>query len=198
MCADRLRLFVAADIPHEIKMAIADAIASLKEGSPGGRWVKPENLHITLKFIGEFEKEGLERLANEILAVAKRFAPFAVCLGGCGAFPSPARARVLWIGMTEGGGEAAAIARKLDARLEKVGVKRENRDYRGHLTLARLKNPVDCRALLEELASDVVGLGRLSFRVEGLTLYHSVLGPSGPAYTVLREFALEGGAGGKD
>ncbi len=198
MCADGLRLFVAADIPREIRKAVAGVIEPLKARVPGGRWVKPENLHITLKFIGEYEKEALERLSNHILAATRKSVPFVVCLGDCGAFPSPARARVLWVGMTEGGEEAAVLARRLDARLERAGVRREGREYRGHLTLARLKNPVDCRMLMEELAHGMRDLGGMPFRVEVITLYRSVLGPSGPTYTPLREFVLGGGEGEKD
>ena len=197
MCADRLRLFVAADVPDEIREIIQRAVEPLKARVPGGRWVRPENLHLTLKFIGEYGEEGLERLSDAIEAAASRSAPFKVCLGSCGAFPAPGKARVLWVGMTRGGEEAARLAGKLDARLERVGVKREGRGFRGHLTVARLKSPHDCMVFLEDLAANMEGASRFPFEIDRLTLYRSILGPSGPAYTALREFALGGEARGE-
>lgn len=198
MCAERLRLFVAADIPREHRDSIACALEPLKEKVPGARWVKPDNLHLTVKFIGEYGEDGLERLSNEIEAAAGRCAPFVACLGRCGAFPSPGKARVLWVGMERGEEEAAVVARRLDARLERAGVRREGRGYRGHLTVARLKTPADCGAFLEELAARMEEAGGLAFEVEKLTLYRSILSPSGPTYVALRRFALGGEGRGED
>lgn len=197
MCAEKkLRLFVAADIPPLVREAVSGALEPLKEKVPGGRWVRPENLHITLKFIGDYGEERLERLSNEITAAAARCAPFTVRLGKCGAFPSRSRARVLWVGMTEGGEEAAAAAGKLEARLEKAGVKREGRDYRGHLTVARLREPFDCSGFLVELAANMERVESIAFEVGELTLYRSILSPSGPTYVALRVFSLGGDGGG--
>ncbi len=195
MSADRLRLFVAADIPDEARAIIASAIDEFRLDVAGARWVEPRNLHITLKFIGYYEEEGIGRLSKQLHAAAERAAPFEAVLGGCGAFPSPGRVRVIWVGMADGVEGAAALARKLDARLEREGVKREERPFRGHLTLARLRQPRDCTALLEDMGARLERLREMAFGVKEMALYRSVHSPRGPIYDVLERIKLGGAAG---
>ena len=197
MSASKLRLFVAVDVPGEVRERISSALEGTREEVTGARWVKPQNLHLTLKFIGDYGEEGIARLSNQIHAAAARAPAFTAALGGCGAFPAPRRARVIWIGMARGSEEAAEVARKLDARLEKAGVKREERPFRGHLTLARLRQPVDCAPYLEVLGSRLEGLQEMAFAVEEVVLYRSILGPQGPTYVALERMRLEGACGEK-
>jgi 2'-5' RNA ligase len=192
MSAERLRLFVAMDISGDARELLSETIESFRHRIEGARWVKAQNLHMTLKFIGDYGEEGMERLSNEIRATAERCRAFRAALGGCGAFPSPGKARVLWVGMHEGGEEAGAVARKLDSRLEKVGIKRENRPFRGHLTLARMKRPGDCAAYLEDMGDRLEGLRDMVFDVGEIVLYRSVLSPQGPTYTALERAGLKG------
>ncbi len=187
-----MRLFVAVDVPGEIKEKVAAAVGEIGPDAAGVRWVKPENLHITLKFIGDYGEERLGDLIEEVRATARLCDGFTVSLAGCGAFPSRGRARVLWLGMARGGEEAAAAARKLDSRLERVGVKREERGFRSHLTLARLRNPADCSACLLRLEEKLKGLEEKSFEVEEMVLYRSILGPHGPTYIPLEGARLGG------
>jgi RNA 2',3'-cyclic 3'-phosphodiesterase len=192
MSASKLRLFTAVDIPEEIREVISGAVQNLQEEVEGVRWVKSQNLHLTLKFIGNFETEKLERLIQEIQTVAERSARFTAALGGCGAFPSTKKARIVWIGMTNGGDEAGIIARKIDKRLERLGVEREDRSFSSHLTLARLKQPRDCSGQLENLDRKLKGLPEMAFVVSEVTLYQSHLGPQGPTYNQLRRLNLGG------
>jgi len=197
MSGERLRLFVAADIPLEIRELLDSTMKRLRGEGIDARWVKPENLHLTLKFIGEYGEEGLERLSREIHKAAERSGPFEAVLGGCGAFPSRRKARVIWVGMSDGVDDAAAIARKLDSRLEKAGVKREQRQFRGHLTLARLRRPQDCTEVLESMSGMLEGLQDLPFRVEEIRLFRSILKPQGPMYVELEKVTLGGESGEK-
>jgi RNA 2',3'-cyclic 3'-phosphodiesterase len=192
MSASNLRLFVAVDIPEEIREVISCAVQNLKGEVEGARWVKSQNLHLTLKFIGNFEEDRLDRLISEIYKVTERSMRFTTALGGCGAFPSTKKARVIWIGMTNGDDEAGTIARKIDKRLERLGIEREGRPFRSHLTLARLKQPRDCTSQLENLDSGLKGLPKMSFDVGEITLYQSDLGPQGPTYNSLRRLSLGG------
>ena len=192
MSDKKLRLFVAADIPGEARELIYATVQGLRTEVVDARWVKPTNLHLTLKFIGEYGEEGLHRLSNELRAAAERCRAFKAALGGCGAFPSQRKARVIWVGMYTGVEEAGAIAKKLDARLRKIGVKREERLFRGHLTLARLKRPCDCTDVLEDMADRLKGLQDLSFEVEEIVLYRSILSPQGPMYNALERIRLGG------
>lgn len=187
----RLRLFVAADLPGEVRERIASA-AEAARTLEGARWVKAENLHLTLKFIGDYEEDKLERLREEVAAAAALCTGFTAALGGCGAFPSHSRARVLWLGMARGEEEAAATARKLDSRLERLGVKREERPFRGHLTLARLRIPSDCSSWLEGLEERLKDLRDMDFEVGEIVLYRSILGPQGPTYVPVERAPLKG------
>lgn len=188
----KMRLFVAADIPAEVRRLLSDMVEEVRYEIEGARWVKAGNLHLTLKFIGEREDDSLERLKNEIRVAAERGNPFSATLGGCGAFPSPGKARVIWVGMEEGVEEAAKVAGKLDSRLAKAGVERDKRRFRGHLTLARLRKPRNCAALLNDMEAKLKGLSGMPFPVAEVVLYRSVLGPQGPTYTALESFKLGG------
>ncbi len=187
-----LRLFVASDIPSEVKAIIASAGERTRASLPVARWVKTENLHLTLKFIGAYPEEDVGVLSNELRETGGRCAPFEAALGGCGAFPSPGKARIIWVGMTRGVAGAEAVARKLDARLDKVGIAREGRPFRGHITIARLKQPGDCRTILDDLGKDLAGLLDMTFIVDEVVLYRSILGPQGPTYIALDRIALGG------
>ena len=190
MGGERLRLFVAMDITEEARRTIAACVERHGSGLAEARWVRPENLHITLKFIGEYEEEKLGRLSNEIRETAALCRAFRAALGGCGGFPSRKKARVIWVGMEAGQAEAAAIAAKLDSRLERVGVKREDRPFKGHLTLARLRKPVDCSPLLDKMEVELQHLAEMPFEVRKMTLYRSILGPGGPRYLPLERVDL--------
>ena len=188
----KMRLFIAMDVPEEIKGAISVAMEDLRRSVEGVRWVKPENIHLTMKFIGDYEEEKLERLEEEVVKAALRSPRFTALLGGCGAFPSPAKARVIWVDMRKGGEEAAVAARKVDSRLGKIGIKRDSRPFRGHLTLGRLKKPRDCSDMIERMEKDLQGLFDMPFDVREMVLYRSILRPEGPTYIPLRRVELVG------
>ncbi|MDY6794220.1 MAG: RNA 2',3'-cyclic phosphodiesterase [Actinomycetota bacterium] len=187
---NKIRLFVAVDIPGEIRDVLGDLIEDNKKTAEGARWVRPENLHLTLKFIGNQDENRLERLRSEVRTAAERSRAFTVLLGGCGAFPSPYKARVIWVGMESGIEEARNVAGKLDSRLAKAGVEHEKRQFRGHLTLARLKRPSNCSSLLEDMADGLRDLSHMPFRVDEIVLYRSTLGSEGSTYTVLERMVL--------
>lgn len=190
-----LRLFVALDLPEGVRERIAAAVKKKAGLLPQARWVKEENLHLTLKFIGEYPEEKVERLEGILEKKALEHRPFTASLRGCGGFPSPGRARVIWVGMGKGEEEAASLASGLDSGLTRVGVKREARPFRGHLTLARLKNPMDCCSWLASLEEELSGLEEMDFQVREITLYRSVLSPQGPTYFPVRRFELGGEEG---
>ncbi|MDI6872923.1 RNA 2',3'-cyclic phosphodiesterase [Candidatus Solincola sp.] len=187
---ERIRLFVALDLPEEVRERIVTAARKHAGLLPQARWVRKENLHLTLKFIGEYPGRKVEKLVTIVEGETAKKEPFTASLRGCGGFPSPGRARVIWVGMEKGEKEAAALAAELDAGLAKAGVKRETRPFRGHLTLARLRNPADCSSWLASLEEDLAGLEEMDFRVEDITLYRSILSAEGPTYVPLRRFEL--------
>lgn len=194
MSGSNIRLFVAVDIPDETRETIAAAAAELRDEMTAARWVSPENLHLTLKFIGYYPEDRLDRLARELRESGGRCTSFTAALGECGAFPSARSGRVIWVGLSQGTEGAGAVAGKIDSRLEKLGVKREGRPYRGHITLARMRQPGNCEAVVDRLSSSLEELRHRPFEVDEIVLYRSILRPQGPQYVALEKMALGGRA----
>src|SRR5437763_1068853 len=129
-----MRVFIGLDIPGEIRARISEYLHRIRELAPDARWVRTESLHVTLQFIGE-ATEGRVEAMQEALGQIK--APsFEVEFGNVGFFPNPRSARVFWIGI-HASDALPQLAATIDGRLEKLGVAREEKVYKPHLTLAR-------------------------------------------------------------
>jgi 2'-5' RNA ligase len=187
--AKPLRLFVAADIPPEIRDTIATAAEPLKKELPRARWVPPENWHVTLKFLGRTWPRLLSWVSESIGTMAKKQRPFASTLTGLGVFPSARRARVLWAGLDDGGRRFAGMASELDSALEQE-FKPEKREFTPHLTIARFAPPVQ---MPEEMLETV--FQEAEFLVDRVVLYRSHLRRPAPVYEPLQEFMFSGTQG---
>lgn len=186
------RAFIAIEIPAEIKKTIAAQTAALRsEQAQNLRWVSSENMHLTLKFLGEFSQENLERMFQEMQQEAAQVSPFEIASGGLGCFPNPRQARVLWIGL-----RAPAVLGKLVSRLDaaaaRLGCLLEERPFTAHLSIGRVKEGLPAQELTRlqtSMAVHPVGeTGR--FMVENLTLFRSELRPQGSLYTPLNHARL--------
>ena len=184
MSEDTLRCFLAIELDTSVREALARSAEALERELPDARWTPAENLHLTLKFLGELAQSAVERLAEHAEAKLAASAPFEATLAGLGAFPHAREARVLWIGVSKGGAALARIARKLDSSAARFGVAREKRPYQSHLTLARLREPSPI--LLERLAAPEP----LHVAVERVTLFESRLTPSGARHIPLARLQL--------
>ena len=184
-----LRLFAAVDIPARVQDAVDLAIAAWKERFPDARWVAPENRHVTVKFLGRTYPRLVDRVHQGCRAVADRVRPFRVRADGLGVFPSPGRARVLWIGLHDREGGFRALASALDRELERY-FPAEKRPFTAHLTVARFNPPVRLAEHTQAMAD--VPVEAQPFRVTSLILYRSHLSPRGARYEPLQRFALRG------
>ena len=182
---EKLRLFLAVDVPRSHLETIAEAVAHLKEAWTDARWTPIENQHLTLKFLGWVAGDRLDEVVQACAAVTERHSAANLALEDLGAFPSARRVRVLWVGVEDPAGSLAALAAGLEGAFGPLGFKREERPFTAHLTLARFKTP---RRIPEGLPS--LGLGPLGFDVSELVLYRSHLSSRGPRYEVLRTFPL--------
>ena len=176
-----IRAFIAIDLPAEVKQALGDVAAALAAGVPRGavRWVRPEQIHLTLRFLGDTPIDRLPALAAALDDVAGRHSPFVLRLTTTGCFPNARRPRVVWVGL---GGEAAALAALvagLNTALGALGLPPEDKPFRAHLTLGRVK---DERAAQEIDWSAAVPA--LNVPVAAIRLIESQLRPDGPVYTV--------------
>jgi 2'-5' RNA ligase len=188
---DKLRLFVAADLPEDLKENIRGETACMPQ-EKDLKWVKPFQLHFTLKFLGYLEEEKASLVAGYIEKAARDCPPLFLRLEGCGAFPTPAKARVVWLGCKGDTEALSALALKLDHKMTKVGVEKEKRPFRAHLTLARCRNPRDVSGIIDNWQDWLAEREDLDFSVDAVILYRSILDASGPTYVKLGEFALRG------
>lgn len=180
-----LRLFVAIELPDDVKAALT----GLKTDIPGAAWVRPNAMHLTLKFLGD----GIdERRVPELIGAlgSVRGAPFALAVRGVGRFPPGERkpARVLWAGL-DAPRALPALAGDIERAVEPLGFPPEGRPFSPHLTLARLKT-ADAGPALGRFLARHAGLRAEPFPVDSVHLFASQLGPQGPAYSRLARFPL--------
>src|SRR5439155_19781307 len=169
--ARALRLFVAVDIPEEVRRRLAAAVERLHDARPGARWVVRVNWHLTVKFLGSVYPRLREWVGERVAEAARGARPFETRLTELGAFPSPRRARVLWAGLDDPEDRFGALAADLD-RLLQSEFRAEKRPFTAHLTVARFREqaPLDPELLSVDVAGD-------PFRVDARALYRSYLQP---------------------
>ncbi len=181
------RAFISADLPRLDRLE--PVMAELRASGAPLKLVKLEQVHLTLKFLGDTEEALVPRLVEAMRRSAEGIAPFTVRVAGTGAFPNLRRMRVLWVGL-EGGQPLVEIARRLEAETEPLGYPREGRDFSPHVTLARVRegggNLDAARRILEAHAADAYG----EFPVDRIRLKKSVLTPQGPIYSTVEEVLL--------
>ena len=178
-----MRIFVAVFPPPAVRRALSDAARELPVVGEV-RWVRPENVHLTLKFLGDVPEDDLGHIAEALEQLRLRYGPFEAELSGFGAFPSARRARILWAGIGEGSEPLRALAGDVEASLERLGFEREDRVYVPHLTLGRARGrPVSLEA--GGPPPPVPG-----FLVRSVELVESVLGATGSASSTLAVYPL--------
>lgn len=184
MSEEAIRTFIAIDFPQEIKKELAVLIQEFQKTGVKATWSKVENLHLTLKFLGETPLDQLEKVKEALNSVAGRLQPFQASLRGMGGFPNNRRPRVVWVGVAAGEKEMVALAGQVEAALEPLGYEKEEREFTPHLTLGRIKFPKANRAL-EEKFSEGEERSFGEWQVEEIELVKSTLHPAGPIYEVI-------------
>lgn len=189
-----MRAFLASRLPDALRAQLALQIDMLTEFVPPEtvRWVRPENIHLTLKFLGEISSDEAQLVVDSAGPIAAGCRPFDLSASGLGVFPNPKRPRVIWVGVSGAEEGVTALNRELESALAGVGFDREGRGFHPHLTLGRTRRGLrrlDLKALAEALARASVGdLGQ--WRVETLALMRSELLPEGPRYSVVASLPL--------
>jgi len=182
-----VRTFVALEIPREIVDVIGHGRRFLEQRLPPARWVRPENLHLTLRFLGSISRPTLEELVLELERRLKGVGVPKVALGGSGVFRRARQAHVAWIGGEAEGMEEVLLA--LDRGVEAVGLGRRNGRWNLHLTVARSKKPWSSEAVgIFTEWGDALALP--AFAAEEVLVMTSDLQPSGPVYTVFERIRL--------
>ena len=193
-----VRSFIAVPLPERVQAGIFAAAGELARALPSVKWSrKVENLHVTIKFLGKVAEERLGEVGAALARAVGGLGRFGLEVRGVGAFPSPRKASVIWIGVDDGAGRLAGIARAVEETAAALGVgEREPRPFRGHVTVGRAKgrDAVDARSALAPLADRSFG----ALEVGELHLYESVLGKGpdsdGSTYILRSRATLAGAA----
>jgi 2'-5' RNA ligase len=186
-----IRAFVAIELAQAAVAALRQLQNRLRNYPLRLRWVAPEKMHLTVKFLGDVPEAQIESLAEAMRAAARGIAPLSLNVRGLGVFPNLQRARVLWAGVD---GEIDALRRlqqQVESQFEAMGYPREKRPFQGHLTLGRAKGRLDAGVLSRVLA-DCGGFATAPFTAGRMVMFRSELSPQGARYTALHAALLEG------
>ena len=184
-----MRAFIAIEVSQEVRDAVSALVAELESRIRGARWVPPENLHLTLRFLGNVEDRFLGGISDELKPVVAHCAPFRLELRGIGLFPSPRRPRVLGALIPQPPRELLGLQRQLEGSLVKQGLPPLERVFNPHLTFARFrKSGGDLRRIQAELESRALGF----VSVDEVIVFESMLKASGAVYHARARFPLRG------
>lgn len=186
-----MRAFIAVNPGPEVQTRLHDALGAVRDLSLPVRWVPPENIHVTLKFLGDVPDDRAPELASETEGAVTGFEPFEVLATGFGAFPSLARPRVLWVGIDDGT-TLTRLQAEVERAMARLGFEPEDRDFHPHLTVGRTRRKPSGSSL-KRLGETVERLDLSeSFRVESVDLMRSELRPDGARYDVAHSVPLSG------
>lgn len=192
-----MRLFVAVDLPVEIKSSVATILPAVRERFPKARWVRSELLHLTVAFLGDVAEAEIPRLRNALIEGLEPLDSFEGALDGVGAFPASGKVRVLWCGL-EPSASFERLAERTRAALAAARFPFDARPFRSHVTLARCDPPWPARIREEVVAASsplAALVPRRRFGVDRVTLFSSAPSRSGPSYRSELEVVL--GAAGR-
>ena len=177
-----IRTFIALPIPENLRESLRSAISRLRSINSGVRWVRPDSIHLTLKFLGDIEEAVVKPLSQELDSVAGSCPELELGLSCLGVFPGKQRPRVIWAGLGGDTAQLSSLASSIDRMCAGFGIKAEKRPFNAHLTLGRLKVPsmVDLDiSLIEEW-----------YRAEEVIFYKSELLPTGARHSILHRSSL--------
>ena len=179
------RVFCAVELPDVVRTRLEDHVRRLRNEVPDetASWSRVENIHLTLKFFGNVEVNRIVRISEAAERVVKHFSMFQIGISETGVFPRPSRPQVLWIGVNDPSGQLTALQQKFEDECAAAGFAKEDRAYRPHLTIARLRRPEGARPLAETHLQ--MKFEPVDVDVKELVVFRSELSPKGSKYTVI-------------
>src|SRR3990172_6754913 len=189
---EQIRAFIAIELPDEIRQSLGQLETQLKAGGQRQvRWVNPESIHLTLKFLGNISSGRVDEITGAMEAAAREITPFTIDVQGTGVFPNIRRARVAWVGLGGDTDKLLQLQKNIETSLEPLGFAAEARDFTPHLTLARVNEQAspEERQQFGELVTGTKFEGS-SIRVEAISLIRSQLNKGGAVYSRLAEVKL--------
>jgi 2'-5' RNA ligase len=192
-----LRLFIAIELPDDVRTSLARTMDDLKNAGidRSVRWVRPEGIHITLKFLGSTDEEDLPAIIAASREAVRPHPPFGLAVEGLGSFGGPRNLRVIWAGVGGDTASLVSLAENLETAMATLGFPRESRAFSAHLTLGRVRDdsPPAERQRIHALVEEQVPPERALLHVKHCSLMESTLKRGGAVYAQLATFPLEGG-----
>lgn len=185
-----MRTFIAVELPDPIKKSLHELSGRLRAKDGRVSWVRPDRMHLTLRFLGDVEPDPLNALRDRLRAVYSGLEPFTLRVEGAGVFPNRRRPSVVWAGTVPAEGPLAEIQTAAEDAARAIGLAAENRPFRPHLTLARIRDARAGAALLARLESERAFRGG-EFVVDAVSLFSSELTRQGPVYRRVEEFCFD-------
>ncbi len=186
----KIRTFIAVHVPDGVRGKIGEFQNRLKPFDCDIRWVRPESIHVTLKFLGDVRAEQIGEISESIRIAIESLSTFEVMVGGAGVFPDSRRPRVLWVGVEKGSEELALLALKIEDVCSNFNFKKEMRAFSAHLTIGRVRSPKGIASLVE--AMQTIGFQGGSYSVGEVVVMKSNLQQTGAIYTPLHQIKLQG------
>jgi 2'-5' RNA ligase len=184
-----IRSFIAIEVPQSLRARLEELQRELRGTEAGVNWVRPEGIHLTLKFLGAISQDDLEKIARVIAPVVGAWNPFALRIHGLGCFPSSRNPRVIWVGIDPGNEEASSLQKSIEGKAAEVGFAPEARLFQPHLTLGRVRARIRRDVFLQAMEKNKdVEIG--TFLAAEVHLFKSDLKPSGAVYTKLQTFPM--------
>lgn len=188
----KIRTFVAVEIDDAVREMAAELVRELSSAGGDVKWVAPENMHLTVKFLGEVDSREVHEVCRAVASAAEQVAPFSLEFRGAGAFPNIRRPRTLWLGAGEGSEALAGLAKRVEKALQQIGYPKEGRRFHAHLTLGRVRRGGAKLARLGELLGQYADFEAGRTDVRKLVVFSSTLQRGGPAYDALARAELKG------
>lgn len=192
-----IRSFLAFELPDKIKEIVGRISEDVRRLQLDIRCVKPDNIHLTVVFMGSISGDDVGPIGNEAESICKRYGPFKISLNGCGIFGGRRNPRVLWIGLDGDIQRMADLRDSLQHSLVPIGIKQETRPFKPHLTLARFREGFRPSDRLDEFLTKYHALSSPLCQLNELIMFKSELNPGGPVYTKLNAWPLSGGRNDK-
>ncbi|MBI1976480.1 MAG: RNA 2',3'-cyclic phosphodiesterase [Candidatus Omnitrophica bacterium] len=181
-----IRSFIALDIPDKVKNELSLLVSTLEKTGADVKWVKKENFHLTLKFLGQITEEQVNHVKRILEKISQKQRRFSFHLSGLGSFPDLRRPRVLWVGIDRGVEMLEVLTEKIESEIAQTGIKGENRLFSPHLTLGRVRSPRNLQKLVTCMEQVDFSSSEEIFP-EHVSLYKSILSPKGSVYEVIAE-----------
>jgi 2'-5' RNA ligase len=189
--ARRWRIFCAFELPESLRLRLAKHATTVREAVPeaAASWSRPENIHLTVKFFGNVDEAKVPLISAALQRAVREFGPIEIQVGKAGVFPRPSRPQVLWIGIEDPSGGLSRLHARLEDECGREGFPKEERAFRPHLTIARIRKPGNASRLADTHLR--MEFAPVEITLSELVLFRSELSPKGSKYTAISRHRLE-------